>query len=77
VAGTYTELISTAVAYSAGAFVEVRRLAGTDTYQLFYNGSQVGTDQTISDAAISAATLHGYFNTFASNTVSQFSCVPA
>lgn len=75
VGGTYTELISTTVAYSAGAFVEIRRLAGTNTYQLWYNGSQVGTNQTISDAGIVSNTLHGLFNTYASNALSDFSCV--
>lgn len=77
VAGTYTELISTAVAYVAGAYVEIRRPAGGDLWQLFYNGSQVGADQTISDAAIKAATLAGLFNTFSSNQLSGFSCVPS
>jgi hypothetical protein len=75
VAGTYTSLIATTVAYSAGAYVEVRRLAGTDNWQLWYNDSQVGTNQAISDAAIKAATLAGYFNTYAANTVANFSCV--
>lgn len=74
VAGAYTELVSQAVAYVAGAYVEVRRLAGTDTWQLWYNGAQVGANQTISDAAIKAATLHGYFTTYAGNTLTGFSC---
>ena len=73
--GVYTELVSQAVAYVAGAFVEVRRLAGTDTWQLWYNGAQVGANQTISDTAIKAAVLHGYFNTYAGNLLSEFSCV--
>lgn len=77
VAGTYTELISQSVAYVAGAFVEVRRLAGTDTWQLFYNGAQVGNNQTISDAGIVGNTLHGYFNTYSGNVLSEFSCVAA
>lgn len=77
VAGTYTELISTTVAYVAGAYVEIRRPGTGDNWQLFYNGSQVGTDQTISDAAIKAATLAGYFQTYSGNTLTDFSCVPS
>jgi hypothetical protein len=77
VAGTYTTLISITATYVAGAFVEVRRIAGTNTWQLWYNGVQRGTDQTISDAGIVSNTLHGYFNSYAGNEVSGFSCVPA
>ncbi|MFN8470401.1 MAG: hypothetical protein U0X20_32910 [Caldilineaceae bacterium] len=77
VAGTYTELISTAVSYVAGAYLEIRRPAGGDIWQLFYNGSQVGADQTISDAAIKAATLAGMFNTYHGNVLAGFSCVPS
>lgn len=76
VAGTYTEWSAT-VAYVAGAYVEVRRPAGGDIWQMFYNGSQVIADQTISDAAIKAATLHGMFNSYSGNTLTDFSCVPS
>lgn len=75
VAGTYTELVSAAATYVAGAFVEIRRPAGGDVWALYYNGVQVGANQTISDAAIKAGTLHGYFNTYAGNLLSEFSCV--
>lgn len=77
VAGTYTELIATTTAYSAGAFVEVRRTAGTNDYELYYAGSKVGTTQTVADAGITGNVLHGYFNTYASNTVASFSCLPS
>lgn len=76
-AGVYTEKISATVAYSAGAYVEIRRLAGTTTYQLWYAGSQVGTNQTIADAAIVDNVLAGYFQTYAGNTLTGFSCVPS
>ena len=49
-------------------------MLGTNLYQLWYNGAQVGTTQTIADAAIIGATLHGYFNTYSGNTVSDFAC---
>jgi hypothetical protein len=75
VGGTYTDLISTAATYVANAAIEIRRTAASDTYKLYYNGAQVGTDQTISDAGIVSNTLHGYFNTYAGNGLSAFSCV--
>lgn len=77
VGGTYTPLIDTAAAYSAGAYVEIRRTAGTNTFALYYNGSKIGADQTVSDAGIISNTLAGYSNTYAGNTVSDFSAVAA
>ena len=77
VAGTYTSLISTAATYVAGAFVEIRRAAGSNDYDLYYNGSKVGTTQTISDAGITGNILHGYFNTYAGNQLAEFSCAPS
>jgi hypothetical protein len=70
VAGVYTSLIDTAVAYSAGATIKIVKI-GT-TYQLFYNGSQVGADQTITDAGIISNTLHGLFSTYSGNTLDNF-----
>jgi hypothetical protein len=71
--GTVTELINTAAAYSAGALVEIRRAANTNTYRAFYNGSQVGTDQTISDASIINNKYHGLMGTHQQNQVLNFS----
>lgn len=48
VTGTWTSLINTTVAYSAGA--ELKIIVSGTTYQLWYNGAQVGINQTISDA---------------------------
>ena len=72
VAGTYTELIAIAVTYSAGAIIRVVRLAGTNTYQFWYNGAQVGTDQTISDAGIVNNTYHGLYSTYEGNNLDDF-----
>jgi hypothetical protein len=77
VGGTYTSLITTNVTYVAGAYVEIRRPAAGNNWQLWYAGSQVGTDQAIADAAIQAATLAGMFNTYSGNTLAAFSCVPS
>ena len=69
VAGAYTQLISAAVTYSAGAIVQVRK-SGT-TYQLFYNGAQVGADQTVSDIGVVNNAVHGLFAT-GTSTVDNF-----
>lgn len=55
-------LIETAVTYSAGAALEIRHTA-TNTFQVWYNGVQVSTDKTISDASIVDNTYHGIFET--------------
>ena len=57
----FTRLIHAVVTYVAGASIEVRN-TGT-TYQLWYNGVQIGTDQTISDATIRAGTIAAQFAT--------------
>jgi hypothetical protein len=75
VAGTYdaTPLINITKTYVAGAEVKVIK-SGT-TYQLYYNGAQVGTDQTISDAGIISNTIHGMFTTGgAATSLDAFFC---
>jgi hypothetical protein len=58
VAGVATTLIAnTTVTFVAGALVEIRR-SGT-TFSMWYNGSQLGTNQTINDAAILAGQYCG------------------
>jgi hypothetical protein len=70
VAGVYTNLISTAAAYSAGARLVVSK---NDTkYRLYYNDALVGTEQTIADAGIVSNKLHGLFCTYASNSLDNF-----
>lgn len=63
VAGTYTQLISASAAYVVGSAprIEVRRPSG-NTFQLWWNGAQLGTDQTISDAGIVDNTRYGLFS---------------
>lgn len=70
VAGTYTSLISASVSFVSNAAIEIRRPSG-NTFQLWYNGSQVGSDQTVSDAGIIGNTLYGVFSTHAGNMISQ------
>ena len=75
VAGTYTNLITSTVAYVAGAEI---RLVGTRSgsnllLDVFYNGTQVGTQQTVSDAGIIANTRQGMFNTSELNSILDFS----
>jgi hypothetical protein len=71
--GTYTTLINTAATYSAGAQLQV--IKNGNLYKLFYNGTQRGADQTISDAGIVSNTIHGVFSTYSGNTVDNFHLV--
>lgn len=70
VGGTYTNIISGAVTYAAG---RVLRLvcAGNDV-SCYYNGVQVGSTQTVSDAGIVSNVRHGKFSTYASNTLANY-----
>jgi hypothetical protein len=72
VAGTYTNLITTTVAFTANAQIEIRRPSG-NTFQLWYNGTQRGTNQTVSDAGIINNTRYGLFSTYSGGTFSEFS----
>lgn len=74
VAGTYTNLISISSTFVQDAAIEIRRPSG-NTFQLWYNGSQVGTNQTINDTAIADNTTphYGIFSTYSGNTFSEFS----
>lgn len=72
VSGVYTNLITTAVAFTSLAQIEIRRPSG-NTFQLWYNGTQRGTDQTVSDAGIINNTMYGLFSTFSGNLFSEFS----
>jgi hypothetical protein len=69
--GVYTNLITTSVAFVANAQIEIRRPSG-NTFQLWYNGNQRGTDQTVSDAGIIGNTIYGLFSTH-TNEFSEFS----
>lgn len=70
VAGTYTALINTAATYVAGAIIRVVKVG--NVYGLYYNGTKIGADQTVSDAAIVAGTLQGLFSTLSTNSFSSF-----
>jgi hypothetical protein len=59
------------VAFSANAQIEIRRPSG-NTFQLWYSGTQRGTDQTVADAGIISNTRYGLFSTH-TNEFSEFS----
>lgn len=63
-----TNLIALASTYVSGAIIEIRRGAGTNLFDLWYNGVQVSTAQTISDAAIISNKVFGLFSTDPLNT---------
>lgn len=75
VGGTYTSLISAAAAYGSSKVLRVKK-SGT-TVQLFYDGAQVGTDQTVSDAGIVGNTRHGLFSTSGAGSFASFTAVAA
>jgi len=75
VGGTYTNLISAAATYSSGAKLEVRTYhsdANTLKVSVYYNGTIVGTEQTVTDAGIISNTIHGMFSTYSGNTLDNF-----
>ena len=64
VAGTYTTVEATGgVTYVAGA--RLRLVCSGNSASVYYNGVQIGSTQTISDAGIISNTLHGLFSTSA------------
>lgn len=70
VAGVTTTLLTAAVTFVADAKIEIKRSG--NTYQLFYNNAQVGTNQTIADAGIISNNLYGMFSTYSANKISGF-----
>jgi hypothetical protein len=70
VAGVYTNVIDGAITYAAG---RVLRLVCTgNDVSCYYNGVQVGSTVTVSDAGIVSNTRHGKFSTYASNTLAGY-----
>ena len=67
---TVTQVATTAITYADGANVELRK-SGT-TYQMYYNGAQVGANQTISDSELVDNTIHGMFSTSANSSCDYF-----
>jgi hypothetical protein len=74
VAGTYSSLINTAATYSAGSSLQVTTTRSGDNLliDVKYNGSTVGTQQTISDAGIVNNTNIGLFSTYTANAFDNF-----
>lgn len=66
VAGTYTNIISGAVTY--GSTKILRLVCSGNSVSAYYDGTQVGSTVTVSDAGIVSNVLHGKFSTYASNT---------
>ncbi|TXH52997.1 MAG: hypothetical protein E6Q97_14320 [Desulfurellales bacterium] len=66
VAGVNTTVQSTAAIYVAGA--ELRVIATGSAFRVYYNNALVGSEQTISDAALQSPTNHGLYTTNTGNT---------
>ncbi|MBI5942872.1 MAG: hypothetical protein HY864_00770 [Chloroflexi bacterium] len=75
VGGTYTTLTSGVVTYAAGAPLKLTGTVsgGTLTLDAYYNGTQVGTQQTVTDAGIISNTRHGMFGGSEFNNFAYFS----
>ncbi len=74
VAGVITSLINTAATYAAGAEIKMKGLRSGANLLVtaYYNGVQIGTQQTVSDAGIVDNTRHGIFSSNENNTISRF-----
>lgn len=69
-AGTYTNVISGAVTY--GATKRLRLVCSGTSVSAYYDGTQVGSTVTVSDAGIVSNTRHGKFSTYAANTFAGY-----
>ncbi len=67
------QLINVANTYVDKAIIEIRQ-TGPTTYQLWYNGSQVGADQTIDSPALNTNIYHGLFGTYGGVGAKNFVC---
>jgi hypothetical protein len=78
VAGTVSNLISVAKAYSAGAYLNmsVDTSTGSAVVRCYYNDALLGTEQTVADAAIVAATRHGMYANDNSSSFTRFTVRP-
>lgn len=65
ISGDYTKVITGNITYGAGYALQV--VANNGEYSLYYNGTQVGTTQTISETTLGKSVLG--FNTVAGDTV--------
>jgi hypothetical protein len=69
--GAYTNLITAAASYSAGAKL-VLVVQGTSA-ELYYNNARIGAVQTV---PASSATIHGMYGLSPSNSIDNFVCFP-
>lgn len=74
VATTPTTLIDTAATYSSGAACQIHTYisGGALKVRAYYNNAHIGTEQSISDAALIAATKHGWYATDTDSTGDNF-----
>lgn len=77
VAGVYTVLFQAVASYVENAPLKVitTNSGGNILVNVTYNGTTVGTQQTVTDAGIVSNTRHGIFSTYSGNTFSNFTVV--
>lgn len=66
VAGVWTTVLTTTATYVSGQLPQIKP-NGANTFQLWYNGSQRGADQNITDAG--TGLFHGVISTYSGNTI--------
>lgn len=71
VAGSNTNLVSAEATYGAGR--QIRCILNGTTGAVFYNGTQIGANQTVPS---STYTLHGTYHTDTDSTLDRFSVFP-
>lgn len=70
--GAFTTIVNlTSVTFVQDALLEIRRPSG-NTFQLWYNGTQVGTDVTVSDASVINNTLFSMISLHPTTLISEF-----
>ena len=74
--GTCTQLIGAASTYVSGVIPKIVKTSAS-VYQLWYNGLQIGTDQTVTDANLNNNTLHGLFSVGGGSQITSFFAVAA
>ena len=72
ISGTWTEVITGSITYSAAA--ELKVVVSGTSFSLYYNGTQVGSTQTIDNSTLGTS-VYG-FNTLAGNTLGTVTTNP-
>jgi len=70
--GTFTQLATATITYGAAKVLKLVQANDGVTYQLWYDGVQIGADQTVNDPALNNNTIHGLFSTQPGNSLDSY-----